>query len=105
VERNALRAGLVGRAEGWRWSSRWHREQGRTAGRWDEGPVALPADGVEHVNRPETEAAWEALRRSVVRGCPFGGGGWVERTAQRLGLAATLRGPGRRKKARGKGAN
>ena len=40
VERNALRAGLVDRAEEWRWSSLWRRESGDAqsrrcgAGRW-----------------------------------------------------------------------
>ncbi len=49
VERNALRAGLVERAEQWRWGSLWHRYQGETPpppwlSTW---PVAEPADWVK----------------------------------------------------------
>ena len=36
VERNPLRANLVGRAEQWRWSSLWRRVQG------DAEPAAVP---------------------------------------------------------------
>jgi putative transposase len=39
-----------------------------------------------------------ALRRSVARGCPFGNESWMERTAKRLGLEATLRPQGRPRK-------
>jgi putative transposase len=97
VERNALRANLVRRAEQWRWSSLWRREQGDDAARsllapW---PVPLPADWTRRVNEPETEAELEALRRSVVRGTPFGSTAWTRRTARRLGLEATLRPRGR----------
>jgi putative transposase len=41
------------------------------------------------------EAELEALRRSVVRGAPFGEAWWQERTAKRLGLQSTLRARGR----------
>jgi len=102
VERNPLRAGLVRRAEDWRWSSLWQRRQGG-AGLLDDGPVPLPPDWVAYVNRPETEAELEALRRSVVRGSPFGEPGWVEQTAKRLGLEATLRPQGRPRKQTPKG--
>ena len=46
----------------------------------------------------ETEAELAALRRSVVRGTPFGGEAWQERTAKRLGLESTLRARGRPRK-------
>ncbi len=103
VERNALRASLVRRAENWRWSSLWQRVQGRAAGLLDEGPVPRPGDWLGYVNGVETEAELEALRRSVVRGCPFGAPSWVERAAKCLGLEATLRPQGRPKKATAKG--
>jgi putative transposase len=98
VERNALRAGLVRRAENWRWSSLWQRGRGRAAGLLDEGPVALPDDWPGPVHGVQTEAELAALRRSVVRGSPFGDASWVERTADRLGLGATLRPQGRPRK-------
>lgn len=97
IERNPLRANLVASAEDWRWSSLWRRvhgeeEPGPFLARW---PVPLPADWVEHVNAPQTEAELEALRRSVRRGCPFGSVGWQQRMAKRLGLGHTLRPLGR----------
>jgi len=104
VERNALRAGLVGHAEDWRWSSLWQRREGRADTLLAEGPLPLPAKWQQYVNRPETEAELEALRRSVRRGSPIGEASWVEQTAKRLGLEATLRPQGRPKKTAKKGA-
>jgi len=59
--------------------------------------VPLPAKWQKFVNGPEAEAELEVLRRSVRRGCPFGEVPWVDRTAKRLGLEATLRPQGRPK--------
>ena len=98
VERNALRANLVERAEEWRWCSLWHRVQGSNVVSLDAWPVRPGKDWVTQVNRAETEAELKAVRRSVVRGTPFGEGAWVQRTAQRLGLDSTLRARGRPKK-------
>jgi putative transposase len=100
VERNALRAGLVQRAQTWRWSSLWQRQH---AGHADKvplspWPVQEPADWRTQVNRPQSEAELEALRRSVQRGRPYGGEAWCQRTVQRLGLESTLRERGRPRK-------
>ncbi len=100
VERNALRAGLVQRAEAWRWSSLWRWTSGsiqqrRMLSRW---PVSRPRDWVAHVNEPQTELELEAIRRSVSRSQPYGGGDWVKRTARKLGLESTLRPPHRPRK-------
>jgi putative transposase len=100
VERNALRAGLVDRAEAWRWSSLWRRTNGtpdqrRLLGAW---PMPEPKDWLQFVNKPQTEAEVEAIRRSVARGQPYGGRSWVQRTAERLGLESTLRAPHRPRK-------
>jgi putative transposase len=64
----------------------------------DAAPVALPKNWASFVNRPETEAELERLRRSVVRGAPFGDVEWQRRTAERLGLQSTLRPRGRPRK-------
>jgi len=95
VERNALRANLVERAEAWRWSSLWHRVHGSTAATLDAWPVPVGSQWLAHVNRPETEAELKALRQSVIRGVPFGDERWQERTVKRLGLESTLRPRGR----------
>jgi putative transposase len=97
VERNARRANLVERAEAWRWSSLWRRESGtaeqrRLLSTW---PVPCPRNWRELVNRPQTEAELEAIRRSVNRGQPYGEAAWIERCAEKLSLEFTLRPRGR----------
>jgi putative transposase len=97
VERNALRANLVARAEDWRWSSLWRRVHGTAEDRWPLSPWPLPRprDWTDLVNRPQTEAELEAIRRSVTRGQPYGSETWTRKTAGRLGLESTLRRRGR----------
>jgi hypothetical protein len=58
-------------------------------------PVVRPDDWVQWVQEAGSEAELEALRRSVIRGCPYGQEGWQQRTALELGLGRTLRPPGR----------
>jgi putative transposase len=99
VERNALRANLVARAEAWPWSSL------RRAERDEQGfpilspwPLPRPADWLRIVNQPQSEAELKALRRCVARGRPFGGADWVARIAKQLGLESALRPCGRPKR-------
>lgn len=100
VERNALRANLVKRAEQWRWSSlyRWKQGTGKEKAILAAWPVPRRPSWVEHVNAPQTEAELAALRHCVTRGCPFGESAWCERMVRRLGLESTLRPQGRPKK-------
>jgi len=100
VERNALRANLAARAEQWPYGSLWIREHGTAEhrellSRW---PLSIPRNWLEYVHEPVSDAELAALRRSVVRGTPYGNTAWVESTARKLGLEATLRKPGRPKK-------
>lgn len=99
VERNALRAQLVSRAEEWQWSSLWRRAQGdpKVTAWLSDWPVDRPRDWVARVNRAHGAAELEALRTSVQRGRPFGDEGWVRRLCRRCGLESTLRTPGRPK--------
>jgi len=100
VERNAIRANLVSRAEQWQWSSLWRRESGTTEQRriLSKWPLPCPRRWKELVNEPQTDSELLALRRSVDRGQPFGSVQWIEQTAQQLGLESTLRNRGRPKK-------
>jgi putative transposase len=100
VERNALRAGLVERAEDWRWGSLWRRVHGRPEEKQvlSDWPVPYPGNWTQLVNRPQTEGELQALRLSVLRGRPYGGERWVRSTAKRLGLETSLRPRGRPKK-------
>jgi putative transposase len=100
VERNPLRAGLVAAAARWRWSSLGQRELGLAGPTLAEGPVGRPAEWVRWVEGVETEGELAALRRSVVRGAPFGDETWEGTTAVQLGLQATLRPVGRPPKRR-----
>lgn len=99
VERNALRAQLVPRAEEWPWGSLWWRVHGdpkQTA--WLSGwPMDQPHNWVAQVNRAQTASELEALRVSVQRGRPFGEESWVRRMAKRFGMESTLRPRGRPK--------
>jgi putative transposase len=54
IERNPVRAGLVGRAQDWRWSSATPAWVGMPM--LDTGPVPRPPEWLEHVNTPQTEA-------------------------------------------------
>ncbi len=92
---------LVRRAETWRWCSLWQRAQEPRPEKWllSAWPVAVAEeDWVGEVNRPQTEAELEVLRRSVQRGQPYGDEVWAERVARRLGLESTLRARGRPRK-------
>jgi len=61
-------------------------------------PLPRPADWIQMVNQPQTEAELAALRCCVNRGRPFGDPNWITDTAKRLGLEWTLRPRGRPKK-------
>jgi putative transposase len=100
VERNALRAGLVGRAEEWRWGSLWARENGGAKEQeWMASwPVQRPRGWAGVVNRPMSAAEEEAIRASIVRGRPYGETAWQERMVGKLGLEHTMRGRGRPRK-------
>jgi putative transposase len=93
IERNPVRAGLALRAQDWLWSSAALRLGGEPP--LELGPVPRPADWLEHVNQPQTEAEVEALRECLCRGRPYGSSLWREQTARRLGLEASLRPRGR----------
>jgi putative transposase len=103
VERNALRANLVRRAEDWRFSSLWRRLNGTARDRklLSDGPLTRPRSWLRYINQPHSEAELEAIRRSVQRGQPYGGDAWVRATAARLGLESTLRPRGRPKMEKG----
>jgi putative transposase len=100
VERNPLRAGLVARAEEWRWGSLYRRAQSNPAERTllTASPVPLGSHWTRHVNQPQNEAEVDAIRRCVNRGQPCGGELWQARVARQLGLEHTLRARGRPRK-------
>lgn len=101
VERNALRAGLVARAEDWPWGSlRWRM----TPSPWRidiaQSPVPLPGNWASYVNEPQTPAEVESIRTCIQRQRPFGAKGWVEDQATDLGLLPSLAPLGRPRRSR-----
>ena len=99
VERNALKAKAVERAEAWRWGSLWARRQGNRELRamLSAWPLDRPRDWVALVNEPMTEKEAEAVGVCLARSRPFGDERWQEVQAKRLGLTHTLRSEGRPK--------
>ena len=95
VERNALRANLVGRAEDWLWSSAAAFAGGKRAAMLHPGPIPRNKDWLDWVNQPQSEAELAALRKCIERGMPYGNESWQHATAERLGLEASLHPRGR----------
>ena len=95
VEAHALRAALVERAEDWRWCGLWRRANGGEELSLSAWPLERPRNWVARVNRGLNDEQIAAIRTCAQRGRPLGPETWVRRTAARLGLEFTLRGPGR----------
>ncbi len=100
VERNALRAGLVERAEDWRWGSLWRwlqraEPEPKLLSPW---PIPRLPGWRQRVNEALGKQELTAVRRCAHRGAPLGDEGWVESIARRLQLESTMRPRGRPKK-------
>jgi len=97
VERNAKQAGLVSRAERWRWSSGWRRENGTAKQKkiLSQWLVEIPKGYLSYLNRPQSEKEEKAIELSTQKGSPFGEEGWLKRTVKKFSLESTLRFPGR----------
>ncbi|HEX2475991.1 MAG TPA: transposase [Lacipirellulaceae bacterium] len=76
VERNALRASLVTRAEMWRWSSLWQVTQEHCDVELHAWPLPRPSDWLDYVNGVETEAELIAIRDCAQFGRPYGSAQW-----------------------------
>jgi putative transposase len=97
ADRNPLRAGLVTKAQDWRWGS---LHAARTRGHLlspllAEWPIERPSDWTRWVNEPQTAAEEAAMKLHIARGRPFGDPTWIEKTVRTLHLEKTLRSRGR----------
>jgi putative transposase len=101
VEANAVRARLVRRAEQWRWSGLWRRQERKGDLPLAEWPEDRPRGWLSLVNEGMEERELQTVRVCAQRGRPYGTVEWVAATASRLGLGFTLRRPGRPAKASG----
>ncbi len=97
VERNALTAKLVKRAEDYRWGSLYNWLGGESPIELAPWPVRRLPRWVERVNAALSQKEFDALERSETRGIPFGDETWTESTIKRLGLESTSRPRGRPK--------
>ena len=99
VERNALMANLVQRAEEWQWGSLYHWNQESTD-QWQllsPWPLRRKQSWLERVNKPLTDREQESLQRSIQRGNPFGNAEWTAKIIKKLGLESTVKPRGRPK--------
>lgn len=102
IESQPVRVGLVERAEQWRWSSVFHRNQKDVHASEDVNeplvslpPVAWPTDWGLQINEPLPDEILQRILISIDRSRPYGTASWVDRTTKRLGLESTLRARGR----------
>jgi putative transposase len=97
VEQTPLAAGLVEKAQRWRFSSLGARTTGDRSIKsllapW---PVDRPSNWTARVNAPLSARELERVEVSVERSRPYGNDDWVRRTTSRLGLEHTVRPEGR----------
>jgi putative transposase len=104
VERNPVRAGMVRRAENYRWSS-----AAAHCGRRLDGLLNLESSWSKQFSAVEDWSAWlsegdeteeiQILRRNVEKGLPCGSAGFVRELGRRVGRVLEYRPQGRPKKA------
>jgi putative transposase len=100
VERNALRAKLVERAEDWEWGSLAWRRARTSPVKLADSPVPLPSYWRHLVNEPHTAAEISEIRTCVNRQRPFGEQTWMSERAETLGVENSLAPIGRPRKSR-----
>jgi putative transposase len=98
IEANALRAGLVEKAEDWAYGSLCDRVSKKRSKLLCKPLVPLGEKWAGYVNEPINEYEIEKIRNSVNRQAPLGSEEWQIKTATRYGLMSTLGGRGRPKK-------
>ncbi len=98
VERNALTAKLVKRAEDWRWGSLWNWCGGKSVVKLSAWPVPRLPNWKVRVNQVLSDKELKAVKQSVQRSCPLGTSDWIAATAKRLNLESTIRPKGRPRK-------
>ncbi len=98
VERNALTANLVKRAEDYRWGSLFNWLGGNSPIELAPWPIRRLPRWVERVNEVLSERELKTLRHSVNRSLPFGDETWTAETVKRLGLESTMQPRGRPKR-------
>lgn len=89
VEGNALRAGLVDRAEDWKWSSLADRTSADPRILL-ANPLELPSEWARWVNTGWSESELAVLHQSAEKGRPYGSSSWVAEQAFKVRVTAPL---------------
>ena len=97
IERNALRKGLVTRAEQWPWGSLYSQCSSHYPIPVSPWPIAQPENWIEIVNTPQTVREVRELRQCIERDQPIGDPEWAENVAPLLGLSVRPRGRPRKR--------
>jgi putative transposase len=100
VERNALAAKLVKRAEEWQWGSLNWRNSDFSPLELTALPIELPSWWMAFVNQPMTAAELLAVRECVNRQRPFGAPEWAQDAAINSGMEQSLAALGRPRRKR-----
>ena len=100
VERNALQANLVKRAEDWKYGSLWRMIHGDADSQslLSDWPIRRPRTWRAMVNRPQNKKELQAIRNCVRKGSPYGSDHFITQASTRLKLKHTLRERGRPRK-------
>ena len=97
VERNALTAKIVKRAENYRWGSLHNWLGGDSPIELATWPVRRLPRWAHRVNEALTEKEFKMLDQCVKRGRPFGDEKWTTKTVKKYGLESTVNPRGRPK--------
>lgn len=98
VERNALRAGLVNKAENWKWSSLFQRRNNAGIVQLSKWPIDIPRNYLNYLNESQSENELVNIRKSVNKQKPFGDNNWLLEVISKYGLQSTVRDGGRPKR-------
>lgn len=100
VERNALRANMVKRAEDWEYVSLygWHHKCDTSPPLLTTWPIRRTRGWTEKVDEALTQNELDAIRTCISRGRPYGTQEWLEETCERNGIWSTTRPRGRPRK-------
>jgi len=90
IERNAVRARLCSKAEGWKWGSAYHRHTSDLT-LLSPLPVILPADYIAWINTPEQAEQLKEVRQSIEKGLLYGGSQWQQAMIQRHSMSEMLK--------------
>jgi putative transposase len=97
IERNALRKGLVARAEEWPWGSLYSQRSNYYPIPLSPWPIPMPENWIEIVNTPQSAREVNELRVCIERDQPIGDPEWAENVASVLGLTTRPRGRPRKR--------